>query len=142
MNELSPSIGHRVFILEGDAIVPMSQKTFNALYLRDEAVLPKFASRSIHIAVVLYTVKARRPKEIIRIDSIRVRIRSDGSIDKEHQFEGLHLAAERTGKLGQKPKSSGNVVDAKASFDQKNWEQRHPKLSGPAQKRILDALFR
>lgn len=120
----------------------MSQKSFNALYLRDEAVLPQFANRTIQIAVALYTLEARKPKEIVRIDNMRIKIREDGSIDKQHVFEGLHLAAERTGNATQKPRSSGNVVDAKASFDQRNWEQRHPKLSAPAQKRILDALFR
>jgi hypothetical protein len=136
------TIGHRVFIIEGDAVSPMSQKTFNAFYLRDEAVLPQFASRTIQIAVVLYTLEARKPKQVIRIDSIRVKVRHDGSINKDDVFAGLHLAANRTGKSVHKPQASGNVVDAKASFDQRNWEHRHPELSGPVQRRILDALFR
>ena len=136
------TIGHRVFIVEDDRIAPLSQKTFNALYFRNEAVLPNYASRTVQIAVVLYTLQSRKPKEVIRIDSMRVRIRGDGSIDEDHQFEGLHLAANRIEGPAEKPQSSGNVVDAKASFDQRNWEQRHPKLSRPVQKRILDALFR
>jgi hypothetical protein len=136
------SIGHRVFVVEDDAIAPMSQKTFDALYFRDEAALPTFANRTVQIAVVFYTLERRKPKNIIRIDCERIRIRADGSIDKKHQFEGLHLAAGRLGKLHHEPQSSGTVVEAKARFDQRNWEQRHPKLSGSAQKRILDALFR
>jgi hypothetical protein len=136
------NIGHRVFIVEDDAIVSMSQKAFNALYFRDEAALPRFANRTVQIALVFYTLERRKPTKIIRIDCERIRIRADGSIDKKHQFEGLHLAAGRLGKLDREPQASGNVVDAKARFDQRNWEQRHPELSAPAQKRILDALFR
>jgi hypothetical protein len=136
------NIGHRIFIIEDNAVVPMSQKTFNAFYFRDEAVLPQFANRTIQLAVILYTLEARKPKEVIRIDSMRVKVRDDGSIDKDDVFKGLHLAANRTGKSIHKPQAFGNVVDAKASFDQKNWQRRHPKLSGPIEKRILDALFR
>ena len=138
----SVNIGHRVFVVEDDAIAPISQKTFNALYFRDEAALPRLANRTVQIAVVIYTLERRKPAKIIRIDCQRIRIRADGSIDKKNQFEGLHLAAGRLGKLDQEPQSSGNVVDAKARFDQRNWEQRHPKLPGKAEKRILDALFR
>jgi hypothetical protein len=40
------------------------------------------------------------------------------------------------------PKSSGNVVDATARFEGRQWDQRHPKLLGPSVERILNALFK
>jgi hypothetical protein len=40
------------------------------------------------------------------------------------------------------PKPFGNVVDATARFEERQWDQRHPKLSGPSLERILNALFK
>jgi hypothetical protein len=107
---------------------------------REEPVLPQFASRTIQIAVALYTLEARKPKQVIRIESMRLKVRDDGSIDRDDVFKGLHLAVNRTGKT-QKVQALGNILDAKARFDQRNWEQRHPDLPGPVQKRILEVLF-
>jgi hypothetical protein len=33
-------------------------------------------------------------------------------------------------------------VDATARFEERQWDQRHPKLSGPSVERILNALFK
>ena len=136
------SIGHRIFVVEEDAVFPISQKTFTALYSGKVGALPKFAGQTVKIAVVVYTVEQRKPKTIIQIDCERIRILDDGSIDKKFEHEGLHLAANRMWPLEANPKSSGNVVDAIARFEERQWDQRHPKLSGPALKRILNALFK
>ena len=136
------SISHRVFVVEEDAVFPISQKTFTALYSGKVGALPKFAAQTVQIAVVVYTVEQRKPKTIIQIDCERIRILDDGSIDKKFEHEGLHLAANRMWPLEANPKSSGNVVDAIARFEERQWDQRHPKLSGPALKRILNALFK
>ena len=49
------SIGHRIFVIEEDAIFPISQKTFNELYSGKVGALPKFAGQTVQIAVVVYT---------------------------------------------------------------------------------------
>ena len=136
------SIGHRIFVIEEDAIFPISQKTFNELYSGKVGALPKFAGQTVQIAVVVYTVHQRKPETIIQIDCERIRILGDGSIDENYAHEGLHLAANRMWLSETNPKSSGNVVDATARFEGRQWDQRHPKLSGPSVERILNALFK
>jgi len=136
------SIGHRIFVIEEDAIFPISQKTFNELYSSKVGALPKFAGQTVQIAVVVYTVHQRKPETIIQIDCERIRILGDGSIDGNYAHEGLHLAANRMWLSETNPKSSGNVVDATARFEGRQWDQRHPKLSGPSVERILNALFK
>ena len=136
------SIGHRIFVIEEDAIFPISQKTFNELYSGKVGALPKFAGQTVQIAVVVYTVHQRKPETIIQIDCERIRILGDGSIDESYAYEGLHLAANRMWLSATNPKSSGNVVDATARFEERQWDQRHFKLSGPSHERILNALFK
>ena len=51
------SISHRVFVLEENAVFPISQKTFTALYSGKVGALPKFAGQTVQIAVVIYTVE-------------------------------------------------------------------------------------
>ena len=54
----------------------------------------------------------------------------------------MQLAANRLWQKEAHTKSSGNVVDATARFEERQWDQRHPKLSGPSVERILNALFK
>jgi len=136
------NIGYRIFIVEEEAILPISQKTFNTLYSGKVGALPKFAGQTVQLAVVVYTLHQRKPETIIQIDCARIRILGDGSIDENHENEGLHLSVNRTWQSKGKPESSGNVVDAKARFEERQWNQRHPKLSGPSYQRILKALFK
>ena len=136
------SIGHRIFVVEEDAVFPISQKTFTALYSGKVGALPKFAGQTVQIAVVVYTVHQRKPNTIIQIDCERIRILGDGSIDKKHEQDGLHLAANRIWIPETNPQSSGTVVDAKDRFEKRQWDIRHPKLSEPSYKRILNALFK
>jgi DNA gyrase/topoisomerase IV subunit B len=89
------NIGHRIFIVEEDAILPLSQKAFNALHSGKAGILPKYAGQTILIAMALYTLQDRKPKTIIQVDYERIRILGDGSIDMEHEQDGLHLAANR-----------------------------------------------
>jgi hypothetical protein len=112
------------------------------LYSGKVGALPKFAGQTVQIAVVIYTVQQRKPETIIQLDCGKIRILDDGTIDEKYEHEGLHLAANRMWSLEANPKSFGNVVDAIARFEKRQWDQRHPKLSGPALKRILNALFK
>ncbi len=136
------SIGHRIFVIEEDAIFPISQKTFTALCSGKVGALAKFAGHTVQIAVVVYSVHQRKPETIIQIDCERIRILGDGSIDENYAHQGLHLAANRMWLSETNPKASGNVVDATARFEERQWDQRHPKLSGPSVERILNVLFK
>lgn len=136
------SIGYRIFVVEEAAIFPVSQKIFNELYSGKVGVLPKFAGQTVQIAVAVYTLHQRKPETIIQIDCERIRILGDGSIDENYAHEGLHLAANRLWQKEADTKSSGNVVDATARFEERQWAQHHPKLSGPSVERILNALFK
>ena len=49
----------------------------------------------------------------------------DGSIDENYAHEGLQLAANRLWQKEAVTKSSGNVVDATARFEERQWDQRH-----------------
>jgi hypothetical protein len=136
------NIGNRIFIVEEDAVYPLSQKAFYALHSGEAGILPKYAGQTILIAVILYTLQERKPKAIIQIDCERVRILGDGSIDMGHEQDGLHLAANRISLPETKPRLSGSVVDATARFEKRQWDARHPKLSGLSYKRILNVLFK
>jgi hypothetical protein len=136
------SIGHRIFIVEEDEILPLSKKVFNELHSGKAGILPKYAGQTILIAVILYTLQERKPKAIIQIDCERIRILDDGSIDMDHERDGLHLAANRISLPVTKPRPSGSVVDATGRFEQRQWDARHPKLPGLAYKRILNILFK
>jgi len=50
------SIGHRIFVIEEDAIFPISQKTLTELYSGKVGALPKFAGQTVQIAVAVYTL--------------------------------------------------------------------------------------
>jgi hypothetical protein len=134
------NIGHRIFIVEENAIFPLSQKAFNDLH-SGKGILPKYAGQSIQIAVITYTLYQRKPEAIVQIDCERTRILGDGSIDKQHELDGLHLAANRIWHPETKPQTTGSVLDATSRFEGRQWDHRHPKLTGSSYKRILNALF-
>jgi hypothetical protein len=122
--------------------LPLSQKAFNEMHSGKAGILPTYAGQTLLIAVIVYTTYQRKPKAIIQIDCERIRILGDGSIDMDHEQDGLHLAANRIRLPETKPRPSGSVVDATAQFEDRQWDARHPKLSGVSYKRILNALFK
>jgi hypothetical protein len=140
------NFGHRVFVVNDDAVTPISQKAFNEFYLRHMNSFPQFANQTLNIAVVIYTLDMKKPKEIIRIDCQLMKVDENGGIDEEFERDGMRLVANRLdGLLAVKPAedvSCGVVVNATRKFDERRHEHRHPKLSGPAHKRILEVLFK
>ena len=138
-------LGYRVFVVNGESVVRISQKSFNDFYFHETAALPQHAGNTIVVVLAFYELKNRKPERIIRIDTQRFKVDADGSIENEHHGEGLRLAVNRINfALDAKPVSpthNSNVVDAQALFDERRWKQRHPELSGPALKKILALLF-
>ncbi len=92
----------------------------------------------------MYTLENRKPKQIVRIDYMRVKVDSDGALDQEQIDDNFRLVANRVGKVvGEQllGSDSGQVVNAIEKFDERRWSQLHPQLRGPALKRILKILF-
>lgn len=139
------NIGYRVFVVdENNEIIHISQKSFNDFYVREESSLQRFSGRTINVAIVIYTLENRKPKQIVRIDFMRIKITDDGALDQEQSFDNLRLAANRIGKPFSKElpiENSGPVVNTLEKFDHRRWSQNHPKMPGPAHKRILEILF-
>lgn len=140
------NFGYRVFVVNDDAITSISQKAFNDFYLRHMKSLPQFANQTLNIAVVIYTLEKKKPKEIIRIDCQLMKVDGNGGIDEEFERDGMRLVANRLDDIFDvKPAetvSCGVVVNAARKFDERRHEHRHPNLSGPTHKRILEALFK
>ena len=139
------NLGYRIFVVNGESVVRLSQKSFNDFYILETAALSQYAGHTIVIVTAIYELKNRKPKRIIRMDSQRIKVDTDGTIEKEHLGEGMRLVANRfSSAFEAKPLSAthnSNVVHAQALFDERRWKQRHPELSGPALKKILAILF-
>lgn len=139
------NIGYRVFVVDKDnEIIQISQQSFNDFHMKNKPSLQRFSGRTISVAVVLYTLENRKPKQIVRIDFVRMKVNDDGALDQEQYFDTLRLAAKRIEKpFAEDPLEniSGPVVNAIEKFDARRWSQLHPRLPGPAHTRILEALF-
>jgi hypothetical protein len=139
------NLGYRFFVVGDDnSIIQISQRAFNDFYLKHKPSLQRFSGSAINVATVIYTLEDRKPKQIFRIDYMRVKVDSDGALDQEHIDDSFRLVANRVGKiLGEEPavNNSGQVVNAIEKFDERRWSQLHPQLPGPAHKRILEILF-
>lgn len=138
------SLGHRVFVVDCDSVVRVPQKTFDDFYFRELPTLGQFAAKTVVVAVAIYTLEARKPKHVVRIDTMQVRVAADGSIDKSHKEEALRLAVDGIDLGGDpdQPSPGPNVVDAKRRFDKRRRDRHQPKLAGPVHKKILEALFK
>lgn len=137
------SLGHRFFIIDGKSVVRLPQKTFNEFFFRERPVLRDRAGTALVIAMVIYELKNRKPAQVVRIDTNRVRVNLEGAIDKDHFDEGIRVALARGFDRDTTSFSVGasNVVDAKQLFDERRWRQHHPEIPGPALKNILADLF-
>ena len=139
------NLGYRMFVVNDESVVRLSQKSFNDFYILETAPLSQNAGLTIVIVTTIYELKNRKPKRVIRMETQRIKVDTDGTIDKEHLGEAMRLVANRISSVFDgKPLSAthkSNVVDAQALFDERRWKQRHPELSGPALKKILAILF-
>ena len=133
-------IGHRIFVIQNGNLSRISQKTWQAFMLKGKSELKQFANQKIHTASVYYTLSKRQPDEIIRIDSLYIRVRSDGSMDEEFFREGIFLYSNKTANaLDPESKSrskDNNVIDAKSDFDRRRDKNHHPDLSSTVLRKI------
>jgi hypothetical protein len=136
------SLGHRIYVVEGDAIRPLAQKTFHDFFFKKEPALPAYSGQTVTFAMPIYEIENRRPVRIVRLDTLRLTVKDDGSVDQDqyHQlvadtFTALFPAADTA------LPAETNTVDANLLFDKKRLENRwSPKISEVAYGKILAHL--
>ena len=136
-------IGYRIFVVEEEGIRRVSQKTFDDLFFHKKRPFPEVRGRTIDVIAAFYEVENRKPSRVIRLDSMRLKIRPDGSLDEDQQHQICGLAANRIGRAygEEQPQETTNVVDATKRFEDKQWQWHHPEIPASVRKRVLDALF-
>jgi hypothetical protein len=136
------SLGHRIYLVEGDAIRPVAQKTFHGFFFKKEPALPAYSGQTVTFAMPIYEIENRRPVRVVRLDTLRLTVKDDGSLDQDqyHQlvadtFTALFPAADTA-----RPAET-NTVDAEMLFARKRRENRwSPKISEAAYGKILAHL--
>jgi hypothetical protein len=111
------SLGHRIYVVEGDAIRPVAQKTFRDFFFKKKPALPAYSGQTVTFAMPIYEIENRRPVRVVRLDTLRLTVKDDGSLDLYHQL----------------------VADTfTAPFARKRRENRRsPKISEAAYRKIL-----
>jgi hypothetical protein len=138
------SIGYRIFLVRGDHVSRVSQKTFDEFFTQRKPVLREFAGQNVEIATVIYKLANRKPEQVIRVDCQRFKVKDDGSIDEDHDHEYNRLMVIRLDKgfQGNNANRETNVVDARDRFEERRLEHKHcPTLSASAVERIARDLF-
>lgn len=78
------SVGQRVYIVEGDTITPVAQKTFDDFFFGQAPALRAYAGQALTFAMPTYELENKRPARIVRFDTLRLVVREDGSLDQAH----------------------------------------------------------
>ena len=136
------SLGHRIYVVEDDAISPLAQKTFHDFFFKQAPALPAYSGQTVTFAMPIYEIENRRPVRVVRLDTLRLAVKDDGSLDQDqyHQlvadtFTALFPAADTA-----RPAET-NTVDANMLFAKKREENRwSPKISEAAYGKILAHL--
>lgn len=147
-------IGYRIFVIEGKHPTRISQKSFNDFFNRGRNSLSQYSNQIILIAFVVYSTKQRKPCEVLRVDSQKVKVKQDGFLDEEYDTETTFLSMKRfhysapflaeetpTGSSLICAKNKTTVVDATRRFEERECQQRHPRLSYPVVTAIYSNIF-
>lgn len=136
------NVGYRIFVVNEDSVLRISQQSFFDFYLRDKPSLARFSDQEITVAIAVCELRDRKPISIIRIDTRRVKVGAQGEKDAQYYSEKIQLIARHVlGDGSRRDFHGGTVVDALTNFDERRWAQMHPELSGQQLKQILESLF-
>jgi len=92
------SIGVRILFLDGDRIIPVSQRRFERLVDRDlNEAMPEYAGQRIRCAMVYVQLADRKPVEVVRIDYMVLPLDPEGRLDADLQSRKMMLAGEMFG---------------------------------------------
>lgn len=136
------SLGHRIYAVVGDAIRPVAQKTFHDFFFEKAPALPAYSGQAVTFAMPIYEIENRRPVRVVRMDTLRLTVRDDGSLDEDQYhrlvadtFTAFFPAADTA-----RPAET-STVDANMLFARKREENRwSPKISEVAYGKILAHL--
>jgi hypothetical protein len=136
------SLGHRIYIVEGDAIRPVAQKTFHDFFFKKAPALAAYSGQAVTFAMPIYEIENQRPVRVVRMDTLRLTVKDDGSLDEDQYhrlvadtFTALFPAADTA-----RPAET-STVDATMLFAKKRQEnQWSPKISEVAYGKILAHL--
>ena len=78
------NVGNRVYIVEGDSIIPVAQKTFDEFFFQEVPALPAYSGRILTFAMPTYELENKRPTHVVRFDTLRLAVKEDGSLDQDH----------------------------------------------------------
>jgi hypothetical protein len=120
------SAGHRVLIFTWEKVISISQRAFEAFLSRVEATLKLYANRIINVAVVRYTLKNRKPDQVIAIETTRLKVDENGMCDSDYMNNYKRLVVNRlpvwsfaSNNDDNIISTSKNVADATSRFKQK-----------------------
>ena len=121
------SLGHRIYLVEGDAISPLAQKTFDDFFFNERSTLRAYSGRTLTFAMPMYELERRRPARVVRFDTLRLAVKEDGSLDQDHYRRRL---ADIFAAIDAEDPAEAAVAR----------KRRSPQISEEAHKRILDHL--
>ena len=120
------SLGHRYFVVEGDAITRIPQKTFHDFLFNEEPTLRAYAGQTLTFAMPICELENRRPTRVIRLDTLQLTVQKDGSLDQDAYLRDVAARL--------------NALDAGATDANKTRAKRSPSISEKAYASILAQL--
>ena len=121
------SVGNRVYIIEGDSITPVAQKTFDEFFFSERPALRAYSGRTLTFAMPTYELENKRPSRVVRFDTLRLAVKQDGSLDQDHYRRSLADIF-----------SAIDAEDPAAAATARKY--RSPNISEKAYKRVLAHL--
>jgi hypothetical protein len=121
------SVSQRVYIIEGDAITPVAQKTFDDFFFGEGPALRAYSGRTLTFAMTTYELENRRPTHLVRFDTLRLAVKEDGSLDQDHY---RHCLADVFAAIDAEDPAEAATA----------WKRRSPQISDAAYKRVLAHL--
>jgi hypothetical protein len=129
------TLAYRVYVIEGDAISPVAQRTFHHFFFREERTLQAYSGQTLTFAMPTYETENRRPVRVVRLDTLRLTVRADGSMDQDQYFRHLVHAVAAVDTDTADPAGAKLLESAK-----KRRENRSPEISEKAYRSILAHL--
>lgn len=85
------SASSRYFIVEGESLKVLPQKTFRALFFDHAKVLHEYAGKAVRVVSISYEMVNRKPTRILEISAFDFDIDLEGGISKECEEEMMSL---------------------------------------------------
>lgn len=81
----------RYFIVEGGELKVLPQKTFKELFFEHKNSLPEYAGKPVRVVSAWYSLRNRKPTEIVSIEAFDFLIDGEGGLDEDFERERTRL---------------------------------------------------